>query len=55
MRRSLPLGLKWPGPGLSGDKRVFHGHAGAPPRVLVEPQDPLEKIDEGLDRIDLTL
>ena len=55
MRRSLPLGLKWPGPGLSGDKRVFHGHTCAPPRVLVEPQDPLEKIDEGLDRIDLTL
>ena len=34
---------------------MFHGHTCAPPRVLVEPQDPLEKIDEGLDRIDLTL
>ena len=55
MCRGLPLGLKWASPSLSGDKRVLHGHARAPPRVLVEPQDPLEKIDEGLDRIDLTL
>jgi len=55
MCRSLLLGLEWASPSFSCDKWVLHGHASAPPRVLVEPEDPFEKIDEGLYRIDFTL
>ena len=55
MRRCLLFGLEWASPSFSRDKWVLHSHASAPPRVLVEPEDPFEKIYEGLDRIDFTL
>ena len=55
MRRSLPLGLEWTSPSFSSDKWVLHSHASAPPCVLVKPKDPLEKINERLYCIDLTL